>query len=140
MAYGRFANCVLYSEGTGQDLGLDGCIVVSASHNTKIAPLRWDAQLGVYGYLCYVPVFLVHYYPKGPYTAHLRTLVPRTIPGIVFGTRVLIWAVYGPCGLFVFVSESPSLAPPALSDKCLEPSRDHRLGTWGAGITEPVHC
>ena len=34
--------------------------------------------------------------PKGPYTAHLRTLVPKTIPGTVFGTRVLKWAVYGP--------------------------------------------
>ena len=35
-------------------------------------------------------------YPKGPYTAHLRTLVPKTIPGMVFGTRVLKWAVHGP--------------------------------------------
>ena len=36
--------------------------------------------------------------PKGPYTAHLRTLVPKTIPSMVFGTRVLKWAVYGPFG------------------------------------------
>ena len=36
--------------------------------------------------------------PKGPYSAHLRTLVPKTIRGIVFGTRVLKWAVYGPFG------------------------------------------
>ena len=42
------------------------------------------------------------YFPKGPYTAHLRTLVPKTIPGIVFGTSVLKWAVYGPFG-FVWV-------------------------------------
>ena len=26
------------------------------------------------------------YNPKGPKTAHLRTLVPKTIPGMVFGT------------------------------------------------------
>ena len=37
-------------------------------------------------------------FPKGPYTAHLKTLVPNTIPGIVFGTRVLKWAVYGVFG------------------------------------------
>ena len=30
---------------------------------------------------------------KGPYTAHLRTLVPKAIPGMVSGTRVLKWAV-----------------------------------------------
>ena len=34
--------------------------------------------------------------PKG---SHLRNLVPKTIPGIVFGTRVLKWAVYGPFGM-----------------------------------------
>ena len=28
----------------------------------------------------------------------LRTLVPKTIPGMVFGTRVLEWAVFGPFG------------------------------------------
>ena len=33
-------------------------------------------------------------YPKGPHTAHLRPLPPKAIPGIVFGTRVLKWAVY----------------------------------------------
>ena len=38
-------------------------------------------------------VFLV---PKGPYTANLRTLAPKTILGILSGTRVLKWAVYGP--------------------------------------------
>ena len=27
--------------------------------------------------------------PKGAYTAHLRTLITKTIPGIAFGTRVL---------------------------------------------------
>ena len=27
------------------------------------------------------------------------TLVPNTTPGIVFGTRVLQWAVYGPFGI-----------------------------------------
>ena len=36
--------------------------------------------------------------PKDSYTAHLRTLVPKTIPGTVFGTRVLKWAVHGPLG------------------------------------------
>ena len=38
-------------------------------------------------------------YPKGPYTAHLRTLVPNTIPGIVFGIRVRKCAVYGRFGI-----------------------------------------
>ena len=36
--------------------------------------------------------------PKGPCTACLRTLVPKTIPGMAFGTRVLKWAVCGPSG------------------------------------------
>ena len=38
-------------------------------------------------------------YPKDPFASHLRTVVPKTIPGIVFGTRVLKWAVYGPFGI-----------------------------------------
>ena len=38
------------------------------------------------------------YSPKGPYTVHLRTLAPKAIPGMVFGTRVLKWTVYGPLG------------------------------------------
>ena len=37
--------------------------------------------------------------PKGPYTARLRTLVPRTYTSrMAFGARVLKWAVYGPFG------------------------------------------
>ena len=34
--------------------------------------------------------------PDGPYTAHLRAPAPKMLPGIVFGTRVFQWAVYGP--------------------------------------------
>ena len=33
--------------------------------------------------------------PKGPYTAHFRTLAPTAIPAMVFGTRVLTRAVHG---------------------------------------------
>ena len=33
--------------------------------------------------------------PKGQSTAHLRILVPKTVPGRCFGTIVLKWAVYG---------------------------------------------
>ena len=36
--------------------------------------------------------------PKGLYTDNLRTPAPRTIPGMVFGTRVLKWEVYGIVG------------------------------------------
>ena len=36
--------------------------------------------------------------PKRAYTAHLRTLVPKAIPGMVFGTKILKWAVCGPLG------------------------------------------
>ena len=45
--------------------------------------------------------------PKAPYTADFRTPAPNTIPGIVFGTEVLKWAVYGPFG--------PLSAPIAIS-------------------------
>ena len=37
-------------------------------------------------------------HPKGQYTAHSRTLAPKTILGIVFGTCVLKRAVYRPFG------------------------------------------
>ena len=37
--------------------------------------------------------------PKGPYTAHVRTRVLKTIPAIVFGIRVLKWAIDGTVGL-----------------------------------------
>ena len=45
-------------------------------------------------------VFLVDtfYFPKGPSTQYSRTLVPNTIQGIVFGTRVLKYWVRGPSG------------------------------------------
>ena len=48
-------------------------------------------------YHAIVPMVRV-YNPKGPYTAHLRTLVPTTIAGIGFGTRVPKWAVDGLLG------------------------------------------
>ena len=35
------------------------------------------------------------------HTAHARTLVPNTIPGTAFGTRVLKRAVWGPLGYIV---------------------------------------
>ena len=38
-------------------------------------------------------------FPKGPCAAHLRTLVPKTIAGMAFGTRVLKWAAMDPLGL-----------------------------------------
>ena len=46
----------------------------------------------------FIMIYIHSNYPKGPCTAHLRTLGPKTTPGIVFGTRVLKWAVYGPLG------------------------------------------
>ena len=39
-----------------------------------------------------------HPNPRGPCTADLKTLVPKAMPGMGFGTRVLNWAVYGPFG------------------------------------------
>ena len=37
-------------------------------------------------------------YPEGPSTQYLRTLVPKTIPLMAFGTRVLKYWVLGPSG------------------------------------------
>ena len=55
---------------------------------------------------------------KGPYTSHVRTVVPKTIPGMVFAATVLKWAVYGPFGnRFLQVgmrSTTLSLQQPAL--------------------------
>ena len=36
--------------------------------------------------------------PEGPSTQYLRTLVPKAIKGMVFGTRVLTYWVLGPSG------------------------------------------
>ena len=36
--------------------------------------------------------------PKDPYAAHSKPLAPKLIPGLVVGTRVLKWSVYGPFG------------------------------------------
>ena len=38
-------------------------------------------------------------YPEGPSTQYLRTLVPKTIPLMVFGTKGLKYWVLGPSGL-----------------------------------------
>ena len=37
-------------------------------------------------------------FPEGPSTQYLRSLVPKTIPLMVFGTRVLKYWVLGPSG------------------------------------------
>ena len=37
--------------------------------------------------------------PEGPSTQYLRTLVPKAIKGMVFGTRVLKYWVLGPSGV-----------------------------------------
>ena len=38
-------------------------------------------------------------FPEGPSTQSLRTLVPKAINGMVFGTRVLNHWVLGPLGI-----------------------------------------
>ena len=38
------------------------------------------------------------FWPLGPSTQYLRTLVPKTLMGMVFGTRVLKCWVLGPSG------------------------------------------
>ena len=38
-------------------------------------------------------------YQKGPSTQYLRTLVPKAMKGMAFGTRVLKYWVLGPFGL-----------------------------------------
>ena len=38
-------------------------------------------------------------YPEGPSTQYLRFLVPKTIPSMVFGTRILKYWVLGPLGI-----------------------------------------
>ena len=45
----------------------------------------------------------IHTYTEGPNTAHVRPLVPKTLPGIVFGTTVLKRAVYGPSGIYIYI-------------------------------------
>ena len=53
--------------------------------------------------------------PKGPSTQYLRTLVPKTIPSRVFGTRVLQYWVFGPSGYAMvkipYVTQQPFSKP-----------------------------
>ena len=43
--------------------------------------------------------FLSQTYPEGTSTQYLRPLIPNTIKGMVFGTKVLKYFVLGPSGL-----------------------------------------
>ena len=45
--------------------------------------------------------------PKGPSTQYSRTLVPKAMPFMVFGTRVLKYWVLGPSGTCYFRSKGP---------------------------------
>ena len=47
--------------------------------------------------------------PKGLYAAQLRTLVPKAIPDMAFGTRDQTCAVYGPLGLQWTMVYGPTL-------------------------------
>ena len=55
-------------------------------------------------------------YPEGPSTQHIRTLVPKTVKGMVFGTRVLEYWVLGPSGSFL--NFQPSAPRPASGEAC----------------------
>ena len=50
-------------------------------------------------------------YPKVPSTQYSRTLVPKTIKGMVLGTRDLEYWVLGPCGLYMPYMESRADVP-----------------------------
>ena len=47
--------------------------------------------------MCGMCVFLI---PEGPSMQYLRTLVLKTIEGMIFGTRTSRCWVYGPSGYF----------------------------------------
>ena len=64
--------------------------------------------------------------PEGPSTHHLRTLVPNTIPLLVFGTRVLKYWVLGPSGYLMTDSLACSLAA-ALAESTSSCSRCARV-------------
>ena len=52
---------------------------------------------GVNQHVCMVREMVCNF-PKGPSTQYSRTFVPKTINGMVFGTRNLIYWVLGPSG------------------------------------------
>ena len=41
-------------------------------------------------------LLVAEYHPEGPSTQYFRTLVPKTIEGMIFGTRSLKYWVLGP--------------------------------------------
>ena len=60
-------------------------------------------------------------FPGGPFAVRLRVLVPKTIPGMVFGICVLKWAVSGPFGIYLGL-EFCGGWPPQSSHKPQKPS------------------
>ena len=57
-------------------------------------------------YLLYcVCAYIYIYVAEGPSTQYLRTLIPKTIPLMAFGTRVLKYWVLGPagCGILIII-------------------------------------
>ena len=73
---------------------------------------------------------LEHTHPKGPIsTTHLRTPVPSTIPRIAVGTRVLLWAVYGPLfGFTQAIGMDMQVRPQSFRDAAVQRS----------GLLEPL--
>ena len=65
---------------------LDPC----SATNVLVGDQSWNLHI-LYGCCC--P------YPEGPSTQYSRTLVPKTMKGMVFGTRDLKYWVLGPSGL-----------------------------------------
>ena len=69
-------------------------------HSRVVQVLRCTVQRVETITLFCMPLDMETLCPKGPYTAHLRTPVPKAIPGMVFGTRVKC-AVYGRFGMYL---------------------------------------
>ena len=68
---------------------------------------------------CSMLVFLL-LFPEGPSTQYSRTLAPKTIPLMVFGTRVLQHWVLGPSGIGLGLEDD--LVPTLCSLQQEEPS------------------
>ena len=70
-------------------------------NNFSDSPPKLGLYRGLNSYLCHPKA----YFPEGPSTQYLRTLAPKAIKGMVFGTIVLKYWVLGPSG-FAYLYDS----------------------------------
>ena len=85
----------IWDKDVGQYLGL---YIILPVHELSLQEAMTEIQPATMQYI--IQALLSTFIPEGPSNQDIRTLVPKAIKGMVFGTRVLIYWVLGPSGLW----------------------------------------